>query len=271
MRRLLNDLSARADVYRRVLLGFFIVVLLAGGCASRSDPVARIQEAGALRVAVDPSFPPFAYIQGGSIRGLDADLAHELAQRLGVDAQLVTTNFDGLYDALIVGRADVIISAIYPDPFRTQDYVFSNAYFNAGDVLVVPEHTEIEAVTHLAGRDLGVVFGTSGHMIALKWEETLASPPTIMPYETADALLSALAEGTLDAAVVDNLSARRAAAQNTALQIIVLPGQREPYVIAARAEDAALIDKINELIAALEADGTLAALQARWIEQVSDP
>jgi polar amino acid transport system substrate-binding protein len=269
MRSLVNDRLARAGVRRLILLGLLVSLSLTAGCGARSDPVAEIQEAGVLRVAVDPSFPPFAYIEGDAIRGLDADLARELAARLDVEAQLVTTNFDGLYDALTIGRADVIISALYPDPFRTEDFVFSNAYFNAGDVLVVPQASDVQAVADLAGRDVGVVFGTSGHMAALAWEETLPVSPTLVSHETAEALLDALDDGAFDVAVVDNLAARRAVAADASLRMLVLPQQREPYVIAARAEDAALIEKFNALIAEMEADGTLATLQARWIDQVT--
>jgi len=43
----------------------------------------------------------------------------------------------------------------------------------------------------------------------------------------------------------------------------------EPYVIAARREDAALIDRFDAILDTLRGDGTLEALLDRWI--VSEP
>ena len=58
----------------------------------------------------------------------------QIADALGVNAQFVTTGYDALYDALTVGRADIIISALYPDPSRTAAFAYSTPYFNGGDV-----------------------------------------------------------------------------------------------------------------------------------------
>ena len=121
------------QVARLVLLA--VVLLLA--CTSHTDSLTRIRDAGILRVAIDPAFPPFEFVDGtGTLVGLDVDLGRQIAARLGVDAHFVTTGYDALYDALTVGRADVIISALYPDPSRMQNFAFTRSYFNAGEVLL---------------------------------------------------------------------------------------------------------------------------------------
>ncbi|HQJ11804.1 MAG TPA: transporter substrate-binding domain-containing protein, partial [Anaerolineae bacterium] len=164
------------------------------------------------------------------------------------------------YDALIVGRADVIISALYPDPTRTRDFVFSTPYFNAGEMLVAPLDAGITGPADLAGRRVAVVFGTDGHMAALEWEATLAI------YQFAAEALAALAAGEVEAAVVDGVTARAAAKSAPLLTLLVTD---EPYVIAARREDAALIDRFDAILDTLRGDGTLEALLDRWI--VSEP
>lgn len=243
------------------------------GCASSSSrALARLRERGVLRVAMDPSFPPFEYVdEQGQIQGFDADLAHHLARCLDVEAQPVTTNFDGLYDALTVGRADVIISGLYPDPFRTERFVFSEPYFNAGDVLVGRQREGPEGVGDLAGRRVAVVFGTTGHTTALEWQARLSPPPTLLTVETAAEALTALREGEVEVAVVDHLAAQIALREGAALSIMELPESIIPYVVAARRDDAALIEEINRCLEVLRAEGTLEALAEQWFTAVSLP
>ncbi len=72
-----------------------------------------IQERGIWRVGLDPSFPPFELLnEAGAPVGFDVDLAHALAARLDVELEIVTIGFDGLTDAVQVGRIDSVISAL---------------------------------------------------------------------------------------------------------------------------------------------------------------
>lgn len=256
----------RGDVrrWRCLLLAALLLGLTA--CLARADPLVRIREAGVLRVAMDPSFPPFEFVDAADQAiGFDVDLAWALAERLGVRAHFVTTTYDGLYDALIVGRADIIISALYPDPTRTRDFVFSTPYFNAGEMLVAPQTAAIAGPGDLAGLRVGAVFGTDGHMAAWDWVESLTPSPTLTLYQSSAEVLAALAASEVEAAVVDGLAARAAVAQDTPLPLKAFLVTDEPYVIAARREDAALIKTLDGLLDALRGDGTLDALVARWI------
>jgi ABC-type amino acid transport substrate-binding protein len=45
------------------------------------------------------------------------------------------------------------------------------------------------------------------------------------------------------------------------------PVTDEPYVVAVRREDGDIAEAIEEALAALEADGTLEALTARWMQR----
>jgi ABC-type amino acid transport substrate-binding protein len=219
-----------------------------------------------MRVAMDPSFPPFEYIdETGAVAGLDVELAGELARRLGVQAHFVVTTYDGLYDALTVDRADVIISAVYPDLSRSADFIFSSPYFNAGQVVMVPRESDVQSVSDLTGRRVLVVFGTDGHMEVLRWEETLVPPPTILTVDDAAALIRALDSGVADSAVVNNVSAQTALDQGLELRVLDAFVTHEPYVIVAQEEDAELMGMLNGYLEEMRADGTLRNLRARWL------
>lgn len=238
------------------------------GCQRDSEQVLRhIRSQGGLRVALDPVYPPFEFVDAtGAVVGLDVDLAYEIGRRLGVDVHLVSVGYDGLYDALTVGKADVIISALYPDPWRTAGFIFTRHYFNAGEVLLVPRGSPIDEPVDLAGDYIGVVFGSAGHLEALRWEKMIHPPPTVVPWDSSEQVLAMLLSGQASAAVVDNISALEALSGAPNLQVITPSITDEVYVIAGRQENSALIEKIDEILQQMQADGTLDALISEWMQ-----
>lgn len=254
--------------HKVVLVLLCLGVLFTPACGKENqDPVARIKQAGVLRIVMDPSFPPFEFIdQTGTVAGLDVDLGREIARQLGVQAEFVVLGYDGLYDALTAGRADIILSALYPDLARSADFAFTPPYFNAGEMLVVPVGSPITTLDNLAGQRVAVVFGTEGHMEALRWEQTFTPPPILLTPDAPDKALAMLATHEADAAVVDNVTAQTALAQGAALQVLDPAVTDEVYVVAGRQADVALIKAISTILVQMQADGTLAALITRWMK-----
>jgi polar amino acid transport system substrate-binding protein len=244
-----------------------MLLLLCACTGPRANPLKRIQASGTLRVALDPSFPPFEFVDAaGQVAGLDVDLARAIAARLGVKAHFVTTGYDALYDALTVGRADVIISALYPDPTRMQTFAFSPSYFNAGEVLVVREDSPIASVpADLAGRQVALVFGTEAHMVALRWEQTMSTPPILITGDTPETITSVLAASIVDAIILDNVTAQMALVHTPGLRVLPAPITDEPYTIAARKEDAKLVETISTILEEMQTSGELDAVIQRWM------
>jgi polar amino acid transport system substrate-binding protein len=81
--RVRKDLPTR----RNLLLGLAATPLLVRGAASR--PLEKVAETKTLRVAVYEDHYPFCWKEGGSYRGLDVDIAGELAQALNARLDLV--------------------------------------------------------------------------------------------------------------------------------------------------------------------------------------
>ena len=89
---------------------------------------------------------------------------------------------------------------------------------------------------------------------------------TLVLRESPDLALQAVLDGEADAAAVDAVSLALFAAGKDRLITIGEPLQSEPYVIVVPAHAPKLLAAINETLADLAADGTLAAIQARWLE-----
>lgn len=268
----------------RLVLGIacWVLATCLAACGRSDDTWDRVLESGVLRVGMDASFSPFETIAAdGTLVGFDVDLAQELGQRLGptlsetegVKVQFIANlPYDGLYDALAVGRVDVVISALVVNPDRMADFAYSAHYFDAGQVLVVglpsghrEEERDIEGMADLDGSTLAVEFGTQGDSEARKWARRLPDL-TVAPYPTAAEAVAAVAAGNADAALVDHVSALAAPGAGSSLVIVGEPVVEEPYAVAVRQDSRHLLRAINGALEDMAADGTLEMLIAKWLK-----
>lgn len=228
---------------------------------------ARIQQEGVMRVGTDPSWPPFEYVDEstGQIVGLDVDLAQAIGQRLGVAVEFFNVGFDSLYDALCAGRFDAIISALPYDPLLLGDVAYSISYFNAGQVLVVSEsaNQRISEVNDLAGKRLGVEWGSEGDVVGRRLEKEIEGL-SLQIYMAPQEVLRALKKGEVEAAIVDAISAYQFIAREGGVQVVGDPLTNELYVIAVRLDSPMLLRAINEALVEIREDGTLERLQGKW-------
>lgn len=240
-----------------------LLILTAVACRATDDTWPQIEASGVLRIGVDPTFPPFAAADGDTLSGIDIDLGRALAAELGLTPQFVLFGYDGLYDALATRQVDVLISALVIAPERTRDFAYTNAYFDAGQYLVVPAGTDaVAGVDDLRDQTLAVELGALGHVAALDLQK--AHPDiTVTPFDSADEALSAVAAGTADAALVDYVSARLfspASDATRALQILPKPVAPEPYAAAVRIGDRTLLNNLNRAFDQLQSEGQLEAI-----------
>ena len=254
-------------MYNFLLLSFTIVsFLFLCGCQTNDDTWQRIEQAGEIRVGLDPTYPPFEAADGaGEVSGLDVDLAHAIAAELGLEPQFVSFGYDGLYDALATEQVDVLISAMVIAPGRTKDFAYSEPYFNAGEILIVPvDNTDIEEIADLNGRFLAVELGAQGHVEATQWAKRLPNL-TIVPFTSPDEALTAVSERKADAAIIDSISGRLFLRQHPELKRLSQHVTVEPFAIVVRAADETLLEKINTSLETIKAASRLDAIISQWL------
>lgn len=229
------------------------------------DPVwAAARQRGVLRVAVDFGYYPFSGVQQGQPIGYDIDLARAVGHKLGLAVEFVPSNLDSIYDDLANHRADLAASALPYAPEQGWRAGFSTFYFNAGQVLVVPEHSEIAGQEQLGGHVVGAPLGSDADTFARK---LAAGTPSIVlrsDYDTPAALLADLRAGRLDAAIVDNASALSDLGHHPGLKTVGPALTLEPYVLAVPAEAYQLRDQINRALEDLRREGFFEQLGRTW-------
>lgn len=249
----------------RPLLLALLCLLLVAGCGRQDDSWERVARGGMLRVGLDPTFPPFETADAESVTGLDVDLARALAGELGLETQFVYFGYDGLYDALATGQVDVLISALVIQPERTRDFAYSAPYFNAGEILLVPDSVpDLQAMADLNGRTLAVELGAQGHVEATRWARQLPEM-VILPLGSVDDAATAVLDGRADAALVDSVGGRLFLKQHPGLTRVPEPVTVEPYALVVRSDDQQLLEQLDAALAALEASGALEKIVSAWL------
>lgn len=119
---------------------------------------------GTLTVGSDTTYAPQEFIDTatGQAKGFDVDLITAIAQRMGLQAKIVTTKFDTIVDDEVARRFDVVISALFITPERQKKVDFV-PYFKAGESLLVQAGNplNIKSLADLCGRNAGVQTGTA--------------------------------------------------------------------------------------------------------------
>ncbi|MEA2575812.1 MAG: hypothetical protein QOH93_3110 [Chloroflexia bacterium] len=223
----------------------------------------RIQQSGILRVGIDPTYPPFDTLQDGKVGGYDAALAEAIARDLGVKVEFKTLALDTLYDALLAGNVDILVSALPPIPERQADVRYSTLYYQSGQVLVVRAGEDgISSVGTLAGRKVGVELGSNADTEARRLQRTTSPGMQLQStYHSAEEALDALVSGAVDAAITDNTSVQTyLAARPDTVTILSPPVTDEPFVVAVPARANALAGSVNATIERLRNSGELARL-----------
>src|SRR2546423_148365 len=98
-----------------------------------SPTLTRIRAAGVLRVGTTGDYTPFSLKQpDGSYQGADIDMAHDLAERLGVGIEFVPTVWVDLLDHFLADHFDIAMGGVTVTAPRAEKAFFSVPTFVDG-------------------------------------------------------------------------------------------------------------------------------------------
>jgi polar amino acid transport system substrate-binding protein len=223
-----------------------------------------MQTTGVWRVGMDPSFPPFEWLdEAGKPVGYDVELAERIAADWGLAVEIIPIGFDSLGDAVQTGRVDSVISALPYDERLTRNLAYSVPYFDAGIVLATRPTSAMQDVVDLAGRRVAVEWGSMGDMVGRRLQLE-ASSVQLMPFDTPAAAVAALVEEQVDALLIDHVTLRMAQVQGAPLVTVGPVLESNPYVIAMPVNAHELQAAVERTLTTLRAEGTLLNLEEKW-------
>ena len=240
-------------------LATFAVATLAADLALAQDTLAKIRLVKVMVAGNSGSYPPFEMMEGNKLTGFDVDLAEEIGRRIGATVKWEVVDFKGIIAALTSKRVDVLISAITWTPERAERVLFSMPYYDAGIGAI--HRGNIAKPEDLRGKIVGVQLGSSGDRYV---RDTLGKD--VKEIKTYDAILLAvkdLENGRIDA-VVNPVPVLRHNAKGARGIKVTEVWDKRVVGINTRKEDTALMAEINKHLEALQKEGFLAQLDAKW-------
>lgn len=153
-----------------------------------------------LKIALDPTFPPFQSQTGeGQFEGFDIDLINAVAEAGGFKMEMQGLPFDGIIPALQAGTMDATISTMTITKERADVVDFSRPYFKAGLAIAVQDaNTDITSFDNLSGKRIAVQIGTTGERKARE-----SNPAEVRTFDNTPIALQELSNGNVDAVVSD--------------------------------------------------------------------
>lgn len=213
-----------------------------------------------LIMATNAYFEPYEYYEGDAIVGIDAEIAQAIAEKMGMTLKIEDMEFDSIIAAVNSGKAHIGVAGMTVTEDRLKNVDFSDSYTTATQVIIVQEGSEIAGADDLVGKKIGVQLGTTGDIFAAEIEDV-----QLEQYNKGMDAVQALANGMIDAVIIDNEPAKQFVSKAEGLTILDEEFVIEEYAIAVAKGNEELLDDINKALDAIIADGTVKGIVDKYI------
>ena len=225
----------------------------------------KLQGQGKIRIGVKYDVPPFGFknTESGQVEGFDVDLGKFIAEKLGVEAQLVEAISDNRIPFIEDGTVDLVLSTMTINEERAAEIGFTDPYFIAKGRILVPEGSEIQGIEDLAGRKVCTALGST-------YEETLKTEAPDADLRLVDAYsecLELLQNGAVDAISTDDVILTGMIIQDDTLKLVGDELTVEPYGGGFRKDDTEFEEFLNTALEEYKSSGAWQKSYDRWLGQ----
>jgi polar amino acid transport system substrate-binding protein len=234
-----------------------------------------VQAAGRLVVGVSADYPPFeSYNAQYQIDGFDIALVRLIGQQLGLQVDFVDFAFEGLAAALQLGQIDAAISAISITPERQSQVDFSDIYYYGFDATLARQDTPIGLITsvdQMAAYRVGAQAGTVYYnYLKQNLVDTGKMPAAnLYSYARVDQAINDLKSGLIELVMLDLQPAQSIAASG-GVKIVGEGFNTQSYAIAVCKGGLDLLERINQALTDLVAQGRVNELAIQYLNQAPD-
>jgi len=251
---------------RRSLLAAFLA-FVALPAAAQPELVAP----GRLTYGTAATFAPFEFMQDGRLVGFDIEFGEAIARRMGLEPTPLNIEFRGLIPALQGRRVDIINSAMYINPARSEQVDFV-PYMRIGQQIVVRKGNpaNLRGREDLCGRRVAVTLGgiqeTYARQDAERCRAAGRGDVTVMTFPTAQDSALAVRQGRADAYYESTAGVARITMELAdVFQAVGEIFESGTLIgIAVRKGDAAMAQAIQAALREVVADGTYRRLMAKY-------
>jgi polar amino acid transport system substrate-binding protein len=224
---------------------------------------------GTLTVGMEIGYPPFEYkAEDGSPIGYDVDLTYAVADKLGLQVDLVDTAFDVIFASLDTNY-DCVISAVTITDKRKNEMLFSTPYIQNYQSVVVKKGSNISvsSLNDLSGHSVSLQKGTTSEELLNDLKATgTVTDCTVVTNEQILTAFTQLDNAEVDIVLCDSTVADRYIASSPDKYEILFKDTENPeeFGISFSLENAALQTAVNDALAQLKEEGFFEENDAKW-------
>lgn len=252
---------------KKLLAVALMLVMLIGcfaGCGANDN---YTTEEGKLIMATNAAFPPYEYKEGDEILGIDAEIAKLIADKLGLELEIVDVEFDSIITGVQSGKYDMGMAGMTVTKERQKKVSFSDAYAKAVQVIIVKEDSDIKSIDDLEGKKIGTQQGTTGYIYASDTPENGGyGEENVIGYENGTVAVEALKSDKIDCVIIDNEPAKAYVSSNEGLKILDTEFANEDYAICFSKKNTELQEKVNNALNELKDSGEFQKIVDKYIK-----
>ena len=201
----------------KLVLTFVLSIALVG-CGSSGDSgkdaLELIKENGVLKIGTSPDYPPYQFyadVDGkNQIVGFEIELAKAIAEEIGVELEIIPSDFDGVKLNVQTKEVAMGISGFSRTPSREETFNFSNSYLQTnpegyqGIMVRSEDVNKYQSIEDIKKANLKIAAQTGSIQYELALQ--LTSAENVIQLQTTDACAMQLSVGDVDAVVAtDNI------------------------------------------------------------------
>ena len=244
-----------------IMIGAVMAVSMAVP-AMADDKVETVTD-GKLTVATSPDFAPYEFYSidedgNPTLSGFDMDLAQYIADKMGLELEVVPMDFDGVLSELSQKHVDLGMAGLSPDPARADAMEFSDLYYKVGQsfVAVKDKADKFTKLEDANNKDYSIGAQTGSIQLDLANENTPDAAIVSLPKVTD--LITELLTGKMDGAFIETAVAESYQKNYPDLEIVCdVPYDTEGSAIGVCKGNEELLKAVNEAIADALDDGSM--------------
>jgi L-cystine transport system substrate-binding protein len=225
----------------------------------------QIKKASVFKVGTEGTYAPFTYHDGsGTLVGFDVEIAQAIAAKLGVKAEFIEGQWDGLIAGLDANRYDSVINEVGITEARKAKYDFSNPYIASKAVLIVRgDNTQVKTFDDLKGRKAAQTLTSNFGALSTKHGAELVGA------DSFDQTVSLLIDGRADATINDSLSFLdfKKHKPDANVKIVAQQENADFSGVIIRKGEPQLLAAINKALDDIKADGSYKKISDKYFGQ----
>lgn len=263
---LINEKEGNGMMERKKIVALIMTLIVAmavmTGCGSAASVKKAGDNEGELIMATNATFPPYEFVENGEYEGIDVEIAEKIAEELNFELVIEDVEFGSIIAGVESGKYSMGMAGMTVTDERKKSVNFSDTYAVAVQSVIVPSGSDIKSIDDISSeKKIGVQQDTTGDIYATEDY----GDDAIVRYKTGPDAVQALASGKVDCVIIDNEPAKAYVKANDGLELLDSAYAEEEYAICVSKNDNELLEKINDALAKLKADGTIDSIVSKYI------